>query len=157
MVAELRLTMSNIVDNDEYMQGSIPTSWVYNTKNNTIGMMQKMNIKLLTPTSASCQHNPKKNTPTQFDGKNPQFYEWAGDVKSYLSIHEVHIEDIIDESTRSLARVVLSEMSFPTAPAEDAVRGVLRHDSGHQEEDRRHLQFQSITELRVSTLHKAWI
>eukprot|EP00971_Amphidinium_carterae_P309850 6157306-Amphidinium_carterae.3 len=47
----------------------------------TIGMMQKMNIKL--------------PPPTQFDGRYPQFYEWAGEVKAYLSVHNVNLEDIM--------------------------------------------------------------
>eukprot|EP00971_Amphidinium_carterae_P277289 5503222-Amphidinium_carterae.1 len=46
-------------------------------------MMGKMNIEL--------------PMPTQFDGQNPQLNEWAGDVKAYLTIHNVHIEDYMDE------------------------------------------------------------
>eukprot|EP00971_Amphidinium_carterae_P100736 1993008-Amphidinium_carterae.2 len=49
------------------------------TRDNTIGMTQKMNINL--------------PTPTQFDGKNPQFNEWAGEGKANLTIHNVHLED----------------------------------------------------------------
>eukprot|EP00971_Amphidinium_carterae_P112338 2225101-Amphidinium_carterae.1 len=48
-------------------------------------MMRKMTIKL--------------PAPTQFDARHPQFYEWAGEVKTYLSIHNVHIEDIMDDNT----------------------------------------------------------
>eukprot|EP00971_Amphidinium_carterae_P240201 4769119-Amphidinium_carterae.1 len=102
------------------MQGSTPTLWVYETRDNTVGMMQKMNIKL--------------PTPTQLDGRNPQFHEWAGEVKASLSIHDVHIEDYMDESTGSVATIVLSDIQddytdentkclktkFPDAPAEDA-------------------------------------
>eukprot|EP00971_Amphidinium_carterae_P239227 4748940-Amphidinium_carterae.1 len=45
-----------------------------------IGMMQKVNIKL--------------PSPTHFDGCYPQFYKWAGEVQAYLSVHNVNIEDI---------------------------------------------------------------
>eukprot|EP00971_Amphidinium_carterae_P037661 740727-Amphidinium_carterae.2 len=66
----------NIKDNHEYKQEETQTMMAYETENNTIGMMQKMNIKL--------------PTPTQFDGRHPQFYEWTGKVKAadkaYLSI-----------------------------------------------------------------------
>eukprot|EP00971_Amphidinium_carterae_P041415 813085-Amphidinium_carterae.1 len=49
-------------------------------ENKTIGMMQKMNIKL--------------PPPTQFDGRYPQFHEWAREVRAYLSVHNVSIEEI---------------------------------------------------------------
>eukprot|EP00971_Amphidinium_carterae_P078027 1543834-Amphidinium_carterae.1 len=42
-----------------------------------MAMMGNMNIKL--------------PMPTQFDGRNPQFNKWAGEVKAYLTIHNVHI------------------------------------------------------------------
>eukprot|EP00971_Amphidinium_carterae_P029603 582309-Amphidinium_carterae.1 len=58
--------------------------------------MQKMNIKL--------------PTPTQFDGRHPQFYEWVGEVKAYLSIHTVDIEDIMDDSTKSVTAIVLGDI-----------------------------------------------
>eukprot|EP00971_Amphidinium_carterae_P281971 5597486-Amphidinium_carterae.1 len=50
----------------------------------TIGML-KMNIKL--------------PTPNQYDGKSPQFNEWAGEVKAYLTVHNVYIEDLMEDST----------------------------------------------------------
>eukprot|EP00971_Amphidinium_carterae_P230264 4569841-Amphidinium_carterae.1 len=56
------------------------------TEDVTIGMM-KMNIKL--------------PTPTQYDGKSPCFNEWAGEVKSYLTVHNIYIEDLMEDSTRS--------------------------------------------------------
>eukprot|EP00971_Amphidinium_carterae_P044696 879368-Amphidinium_carterae.1 len=40
---------------------------IYNMEQITIGMMQKMNIRL--------------PSPTQFDGRYPHFYEWAGKDK----------------------------------------------------------------------------
>eukprot|EP00971_Amphidinium_carterae_P124435 2465061-Amphidinium_carterae.5 len=49
-------------------------------------------------------------TPTQFDGRNPQFCEWAGEAKSYLSIHNVHIEDIMDDSTKSIAAIIFGNI-----------------------------------------------
>eukprot|EP00971_Amphidinium_carterae_P191614 3802354-Amphidinium_carterae.1 len=54
-------------------------------------MMGKMNIKL--------------PMPTQFDGKNPQFHEWSGEVKAHLSFHNVHIEDYMDGSGRSVETI----------------------------------------------------
>eukprot|EP00971_Amphidinium_carterae_P040963 804617-Amphidinium_carterae.1 len=100
----------------------------YDTKDNTVGMMQKMNIKL--------------PTPTQFDGRNPQFNEWAGVVKAHLSIHNVHIEDYMDAGSRSVATIVLSDIQdeytegdtrrlntrFPAAPREDADNYVEYYD-----------------------------
>eukprot|EP00971_Amphidinium_carterae_P143486 2842876-Amphidinium_carterae.1 len=68
---------------------------IYRTENKTIGMMQKMNIKL--------------PSPTQFDGRHPQFHEWAGEVKAYLSIHNVNIEDIMDGGTKSVTAMVLAD------------------------------------------------
>eukprot|EP00971_Amphidinium_carterae_P173917 3447446-Amphidinium_carterae.1 len=53
--------------------------------------------------------NIKPPTPTQFDGKNPRFNEWAGEVKAYLTIHNDYTaEDYIKWNNK-----------FPTAPAED--------------------------------------
>eukprot|EP00971_Amphidinium_carterae_P253165 5026440-Amphidinium_carterae.1 len=49
-------------------KGSTTTIWVHETKDNTIGMTQKTNIKL--------------PTPTHFDGRIPHFNEWAGEVKA---------------------------------------------------------------------------
>eukprot|EP00971_Amphidinium_carterae_P143110 2835508-Amphidinium_carterae.1 len=93
---------------------------VYETKDKMIGMMQKVNIKL--------------PTPTQFDGRHPHFYEWAGEVKAYLSIHSVHNEDIMDDSTKSATAIVVADIqdevtredtrrlnaTFPVAPQADA-------------------------------------
>eukprot|EP00971_Amphidinium_carterae_P264948 5255718-Amphidinium_carterae.1 len=55
-------------------------------KNNdeTVGML-KMNLKL--------------TTPTQYDGKSPQFNEWSGEVKAYFTVHNIYIEDLMEEST----------------------------------------------------------
>eukprot|EP00971_Amphidinium_carterae_P345386 6486315-Amphidinium_carterae.1 len=36
--------------------------------------------------------NIKLPAPTQFDGKNPQFNEWAGEVKAYVTTHNVDVE-----------------------------------------------------------------
>eukprot|EP00971_Amphidinium_carterae_P204882 4066208-Amphidinium_carterae.1 len=43
--------------------------------------------------------------PTQFDGRNPQFKEWSGEVKAYLTLHNVHIEDYMDEPTKSVEAI----------------------------------------------------
>eukprot|EP00971_Amphidinium_carterae_P125259 2481940-Amphidinium_carterae.2 len=53
--------------------------------------MGKMNIKL--------------PTRTQFDGNNPQFNEWAGELKTYLTIRNVHFEDCMDNCTSSIDAV----------------------------------------------------
>eukprot|EP00971_Amphidinium_carterae_P002241 44338-Amphidinium_carterae.1 len=80
------------------------TMVIYETQNNTIGMLQNMSIKL--PTS------------TKFDRRHPQFYEWAGELKLYLSIHNLNIEDVMDDSTRSVTVVVLADIQTDYA-AED--------------------------------------
>eukprot|EP00971_Amphidinium_carterae_P249023 4943080-Amphidinium_carterae.1 len=61
----------------------------------TIAMM-KMNIKL--------------PTPTQYDGKSPQFNEWAGEFKSYLGVHNIYINDLLEDSTRSQVPMVIATM-----------------------------------------------
>eukprot|EP00971_Amphidinium_carterae_P047587 937276-Amphidinium_carterae.1 len=50
----------------------------------TVGML-KMNLKL--------------PTPTQYDVKSPQLNEWSGEVKAYLTVHNIYIEDLMEEST----------------------------------------------------------
>eukprot|EP00971_Amphidinium_carterae_P148455 2943284-Amphidinium_carterae.1 len=76
-------------DNDERMEEErMQTMNIYVMKDSTVGIMQKMNIKL--------------PSPTQFDGRYPQFYEWAGEVKAYLSFHSVNIEDIMDDCSKSV-------------------------------------------------------
>eukprot|EP00971_Amphidinium_carterae_P348494 6490520-Amphidinium_carterae.4 len=69
------------------------------TEDVTIGMLKsflKMNIKL--------------PTPTQYDGKSPQFKEWAGEVKAYRTVHNVYIEDLLEDSTRSQVPMVIATM-----------------------------------------------
>eukprot|EP00971_Amphidinium_carterae_P310649 6172841-Amphidinium_carterae.1 len=61
----------------------------------TIGMI-KMNLKL--------------PTPTQYDKKSPQFNKWAGEVKSYLTVHNIYIEDLMDDSTKSQVPMVIATM-----------------------------------------------
>eukprot|EP00971_Amphidinium_carterae_P280633 5571070-Amphidinium_carterae.1 len=56
------------------------------TEELTIAML-KMNIKL--------------PTPTVYDGKSPQFNEWADESKSYLTFHHIYIDDLLEESIRS--------------------------------------------------------
>eukprot|EP00971_Amphidinium_carterae_P079188 1566788-Amphidinium_carterae.1 len=86
---------------------------------NTLGMMGKMNIKL--------------PTPTQSERKKPQFNEWAGEVKAYLTIHNVHFEDYMGNCTSSIDVVHISDIQndytandyvklnnkLPAVPAED--------------------------------------
>eukprot|EP00971_Amphidinium_carterae_P330669 6463831-Amphidinium_carterae.5 len=75
------------------LQEDSTTPHVHKTTNNTIAMIQKMNIKL--------------PTPTQLDGKHPQFNEWAREVKAYP--HDPQSDDITRFTTR-----------LPAAPDEDA-------------------------------------
>eukprot|EP00971_Amphidinium_carterae_P294218 5841918-Amphidinium_carterae.1 len=37
--------------------------------------------------------------------RNPQFREWSGEVKAYLTIRNVHIEDYMDESAKSVEAI----------------------------------------------------
>eukprot|EP00971_Amphidinium_carterae_P149269 2959592-Amphidinium_carterae.1 len=53
------------------------------TDDKTVHMI-KMNIKL--------------PNLTLFDGKSPQFNEWAEEVKSYLTVHNIFIDDLMDDS-----------------------------------------------------------
>eukprot|EP00971_Amphidinium_carterae_P313164 6223849-Amphidinium_carterae.2 len=76
----------------EEMQAMI----IYNMENKAIGMMQKVNIKI--------------PSPTQFDKRYPQFYEWAGEVKVYFSVHDVNIEDIMDDGTKSVTVILLGDI-----------------------------------------------
>eukprot|EP00971_Amphidinium_carterae_P223060 4426256-Amphidinium_carterae.1 len=133
MVAELRLTEggetivnedeqsreNNLINENEIDENKKVTLHVHMTSDNTIAMMGKMNIKL--------------PTPTQFDGKNLQFNEWAGEVKTYLTTHNVHFEDYMDNCTNSIDVVHISDIQdnytaedyiklnnkFPAVPAED--------------------------------------
>eukprot|EP00971_Amphidinium_carterae_P280882 5576363-Amphidinium_carterae.1 len=75
------------------------------TNDETIGMI-KMNLKL--------------PTPTQYDGKSPQFNEWAGEVKAHLTVHNIYVEDLMEESTRSQVPMVIATMQT------DAVANYLR-------------------------------
>eukprot|EP00971_Amphidinium_carterae_P053126 1046415-Amphidinium_carterae.1 len=72
--------------------------------------------------------------PTQFDGRNPQFREWSEEVKAYLTIHNVHIEDSMEESAKSMEAIELCniqdayteedvnlrrDQKYPAQPTED--------------------------------------
>eukprot|EP00971_Amphidinium_carterae_P036117 709730-Amphidinium_carterae.2 len=57
-------------ENEEELNNTVRLH-VHMTDDNTIAMMGKMNIKL--------------PMPTRFNGKNPQFNEWAGEV-NYLGL-----------------------------------------------------------------------
>eukprot|EP00971_Amphidinium_carterae_P009081 179283-Amphidinium_carterae.3 len=65
--------------------------------------------------------NIKLPTPMQYDGKTPQVYEWAGEVKSYLTVHNIYIEDLMDDSTRSQVPMVVATMQRDTV-ADDLQR-----------------------------------
>eukprot|EP00971_Amphidinium_carterae_P233139 4627486-Amphidinium_carterae.1 len=70
----------------------------------TIGMIQKMNIKL--------------PSPTQFDERYAQFNEWSGEVKAYLGVHSVNIENIMDDCTKSVTVIVLNDIQDKYVAAE---------------------------------------
>eukprot|EP00971_Amphidinium_carterae_P254016 5042764-Amphidinium_carterae.1 len=76
-------------------------------KEATVGML-KMNIKL--------------PIPTQYDGKTPQFNEWEGEVKAYLTVHNIYIEDLLEESTKSLVPLMVIATMQTDAAAEDLRR-----------------------------------
>eukprot|EP00971_Amphidinium_carterae_P127083 2517709-Amphidinium_carterae.1 len=94
---------------------------IYRMEEGTVFMLGKMNIKL--------------PSPTQFDGRYPQSNEWSarsGEVKAYLGVHNVNIEDTMDDCTKSVTIIVLSDIqdkytlaevtrmnnNYPTAPAD---------------------------------------
>eukprot|EP00971_Amphidinium_carterae_P085671 1695376-Amphidinium_carterae.1 len=52
-------------------------------------------------TIAMIKMNIKLPTPTMYDGKSPQFNEWSEVVRSCLTVHNIHIDDLLDDSTRS--------------------------------------------------------
>eukprot|EP00971_Amphidinium_carterae_P035728 703173-Amphidinium_carterae.2 len=60
----------------------------YRNNDNTIGTLGKMTVKL--------------PMPTQFDGRNPQFREWIGEVNAYLTITMFTVEDSMDVSATSV-------------------------------------------------------
>eukprot|EP00971_Amphidinium_carterae_P032332 636804-Amphidinium_carterae.1 len=51
--------------------------------------------------------------PAQFDGRNPQFREWSGEVKACLTIHNVHTEDYMEESAKSMEAFELATCRMP--------------------------------------------
>eukprot|EP00971_Amphidinium_carterae_P011610 228535-Amphidinium_carterae.1 len=54
--------------------------------------------------------NIKLPTPTQYDGKPPQFNEWSREVKAYLTVHNIFIEDLMGDSTKSQVPMVIATM-----------------------------------------------
>eukprot|EP00971_Amphidinium_carterae_P101788 2014611-Amphidinium_carterae.1 len=84
----------------------------------TVSTLGKMNIKL--------------PSPTRFNGRYPQLNEWSSEVKAYLGVHNVNIEDIMDDCTKSVTVIVLSHIqdkytlaevtkmntNYPVAPAD---------------------------------------
>eukprot|EP00971_Amphidinium_carterae_P164129 3253926-Amphidinium_carterae.1 len=103
-------------------------------KEGTIGML-KMNIK--------------PPTPTQYGGKTPQFNEWAGKVKSYLTVHNIYIEELMDDSTRSQVPMVV-------ATTQRGLHGQMGSNR-EEEEEGRHCSLQPDIELCVAPCYKARI
>eukprot|EP00971_Amphidinium_carterae_P230986 4583616-Amphidinium_carterae.1 len=52
----------------------------------------------------------KLPTPTMYDGKSPQFNEWAEKVKAYLTVHNIYIDDLLENSVRSQVPMVIATM-----------------------------------------------
>eukprot|EP00971_Amphidinium_carterae_P222675 4419275-Amphidinium_carterae.1 len=73
--------MEETMENNEYKQQTLRLC--DETDEVTIAML-KMNIKL--------------PTPTMYDGKSPQFNEWAKEVKTYLTVHNIHIDELLEDS-----------------------------------------------------------
>eukprot|EP00971_Amphidinium_carterae_P270895 5375731-Amphidinium_carterae.1 len=93
----------------------------YRDNDNTNGMFGKMNVN-------QCLHHSMPETH--------QFREWSGDVKVYLTVHNVHIEEYMDESAK--------DNKYPTQPTEDeadeledhieitmSIRKKMRSDQSH--------------------------
>eukprot|EP00971_Amphidinium_carterae_P305038 6061365-Amphidinium_carterae.1 len=54
--------------------------------------------------------NIKLPTPTTYDGTSPQFNEWAEEVKAYLTVHSIYIDDLFEDSVRSQVPMVIATM-----------------------------------------------
>eukprot|EP00971_Amphidinium_carterae_P351306 6492043-Amphidinium_carterae.1 len=94
---------------------------IHRDTGNTIGMFGNRSVKL--------------PMPTQLDGRSPEFrdFYWSGDVKVYLTIHNVHIEGYMGESAKSVETIdirntqdayaeedtQLRDNRSPTVPTED--------------------------------------
>eukprot|EP00971_Amphidinium_carterae_P125187 2480551-Amphidinium_carterae.1 len=61
-------------------------------------------------TIAMIKMNIKLPTPTMYDRKSPQFNEWSEEIRSYLTVHDIHIDDLLDESTKSQVPMVIATM-----------------------------------------------
>eukprot|EP00971_Amphidinium_carterae_P062518 1237589-Amphidinium_carterae.1 len=85
-------------DNDVYDKNEedMQTLNIYEMEEGTVFMLGKMNLKL--------------PSPTQFYVRYPQFNEWAVEVKAYLGVHNVSIEDIMDECTKSVTVILLNDI-----------------------------------------------
>eukprot|EP00971_Amphidinium_carterae_P299939 5958689-Amphidinium_carterae.1 len=52
-------------------------------------------------TVAMIKTNLKLPTPTLYDGNSPQFNEWAEEVRSCLTVHNIYIDDLWEDSVKS--------------------------------------------------------
>eukprot|EP00971_Amphidinium_carterae_P312916 6218539-Amphidinium_carterae.6 len=84
------------IDAYDKTEEKMQTLNIYEMDKGTISVLGKMNIKL--------------PSPTLFDGRYPQFNEWAGEVKAYMGVHNVNIEDIMGECTKSVTVIVLNDI-----------------------------------------------
>eukprot|EP00971_Amphidinium_carterae_P227017 4502896-Amphidinium_carterae.1 len=69
-------------------------------------------------TVAMIKMNIKLPTPTVYDGNSPQFNEWAEEVKSYLTLHKIYIDDLSEDSTKSQVPMVFATMKRDTVAAD---------------------------------------
>eukprot|EP00971_Amphidinium_carterae_P131639 2607110-Amphidinium_carterae.1 len=80
----------------EYSEYKQQTLRLYNEIGKVTIAMLKMNIKL--------------PTPTMYDGKSPQFNAWAEEAKAYLTVHNIYIDDLLEDSVRSQVPMVIATM-----------------------------------------------
>eukprot|EP00971_Amphidinium_carterae_P106437 2108344-Amphidinium_carterae.1 len=99
-----------------------------------IGMMGKMNINY------RLQHNLTEEVH--------KFNEWAGEVKPYLTIHNVHIEDYMDESSRSVDAIDIANIQDDYT-TEDVNRLHLRFPAISAEDEE---EYDEYNEMRRMTL-----
>eukprot|EP00971_Amphidinium_carterae_P093070 1842454-Amphidinium_carterae.1 len=56
-----------------------------------------------------------------YDGKSPQFNELSEEVTSDLTVHNIHIDDLLDDSAKSQIPMVIATMQ-KDAVAQDLQR-----------------------------------
>eukprot|EP00971_Amphidinium_carterae_P093843 1856913-Amphidinium_carterae.1 len=106
--------------------------------------------------------NIKLPNPTMFDGKPPQFNEWSEEVKSYLTVRNIFIDDLMDDSCRSTTPMVIATMEERDDPEgtfwrrsqleghqhaiEEAYRGEQGRDRQERRQERSQIRFKGTKE-----------